>query len=326
MFTAKDIEKRSIFVINCLANRNLRVQNGELLLDEQIMDSDKTKTLTKMPFQKILALFVIGHIRITTPLIEKCKKYNVALVVMKPSLRPVFFWADAAEANYLIRGKQYNFPPDNLSPAKALMRSKMANQLSLLSKTRLTDVQANTAKETISRLIPGIDLCKDPHELMGLEGAASKAFFNVYFRDYDWEARKPRIKSDPINVTLDIGYTVLFNFIEVYVRMFGFDPYVGVYHRLWFKRKSLICDLEEPFRCIIDRCVRTAFNRNQFKTEDFECDHYEYRLKQGISQNYYQIFFEALIRYKVEIFKYVQSYYRSFMRDVPAEKYPIFNI
>ena len=83
MFTSKDLEYRTIFVINCIKERNLRVSNGELLLEELVEDSDKTKKLTKLPFQKILALFVIGHISITTPLIEKCQKYGVALVVMK---------------------------------------------------------------------------------------------------------------------------------------------------------------------------------------------------------------------------------------------------
>lgn len=72
------------------------------------IEGDKKKTLTKFPFQKLLALFIIGHITVTTPLIDKCKKYGVALVVMKPNLRPVFFWANSAEANYLLRKGSLN--------------------------------------------------------------------------------------------------------------------------------------------------------------------------------------------------------------------------
>ena len=68
MFTHKDIENRTIFVINCIKDRSLRVSNGELLLEEWVEDADKYKTLTKMPFQKMLALFVVGHISVTTPL------------------------------------------------------------------------------------------------------------------------------------------------------------------------------------------------------------------------------------------------------------------
>lgn len=70
MFTKKDIEFRSIFLINCLEERHLKLRMGELLL------LDETgKTLTKFPFQKILALFVIGNATITTPLIDKCRRY-----------------------------------------------------------------------------------------------------------------------------------------------------------------------------------------------------------------------------------------------------------
>lgn len=37
------------------------------------LEGDKKRTLTKFPFQKLLALFIIGHITVTTPLIDKCK-------------------------------------------------------------------------------------------------------------------------------------------------------------------------------------------------------------------------------------------------------------
>ncbi|HEY9123878.1 MAG TPA: CRISPR-associated endonuclease Cas1, partial [Bacteroidales bacterium] len=101
MFTHKDIEYRSVFVINCIEERALRVMNGELLLE----DTEANKTLTKLPFQKILALFVVGHITITTPLIDKCTKFGIPVVVMKPNFRPVFFFSVTAEANFLLRQK-----------------------------------------------------------------------------------------------------------------------------------------------------------------------------------------------------------------------------
>ena len=70
--------------------------------------------------------------------------------------------------------------------------------------------------------------------------------------------------------------------MESYIKMFGFDLYVGVYHRLWFKRKSLVCDLIEPFRCIIDHATLLAFNRKQFTSQDFTVNKQEYRLKVSI--------------------------------------------
>lgn len=323
MFTNKDVEYRTIYMINCIKDRELRVSNGELLLEEL----EEKKTLTKLPFQKILALFIIGHIHITTPLIEKCKKWNVAIVVMKPSLRPVFFWSNSAEANYLLRRRQYQLPQEDITIAKWIVYNKVCNQLTLLHNSRKGDELTAEAKGICHKAICNwLGRVTEYNKLMGLEGYVSKAFFAAYFQDFNWNGRKPRAKCDIINATLDIGYTILFNYIECFVRMFGFDVYVGVYHRLWFKRKSLICDLVEPFRCIIDRTVRTAFNRKQFSAKDFQLYKGEYRLKIEKNTDYCKVFFDALIPYKMEVFKFVRSYYRCFMQGRNISAYPKFEI
>lgn len=322
MYTLKDIEFRSIFVINCLERRGLRVSNGELLLE----DVKQNKVLTKMPFQKILALFVIGHITITTPLIEKCKQYNVALVVMKPNLRPIFYWADAAEGNFLLRKRQYTFENSDISVARHIVQNKVSNQLKLLHNTRIKQEYIEEAKVVCESIINRVPATSTYTELLGLEGEAAKYFFESYYRDFEWKGRKPRIKSDPLNLTLDIGYTILFNFMESFIRMFGFDLYIGVYHRMWFKRKSLVCDLIEPFRCIIDQQIRKSFNTNEFKPSDFILIKNEYFLKHEKSADYYKVFYNALILYRNDIFKYVQTYYRCFMKGDFGNNFPEFNL
>ena len=320
MFTNKDVEYRSIYVINCIHDRDLRVSNGELLLE----DAEETKTLTKLPFQKILALFIVGHIRITTPLIDKCKKFNVALIVVNQSFRPVFYWANSAEANFLLRQRQYQFSKEDVSVAKVLVENKINNQIIALQKTRKTDDVTQSAIKSCRECAEKLKIIDQFNSLMGIEGLASKCYFEAFFKDMGWASRKPRIKSDAINATLDIGYTILFNYIECFVRMFGFDPYVGVYHRLWFKRKSLICDLMEPFRCIVDRAVRSAFNRKQFSEKDYDVVKGEYKLKIQKNSEYCKVFFDALVPFKSEVFKYTQSYYRSFMRQRSMDDYPRF--
>ena len=326
MFTHKDIEYRTIFVINCIHERSLRVSNGELLLEEQIEDSDKMKTLTKLPFQKILALFIIGHIRITTPLIEKCQKFGVALVVMKPSLRPVFFWTNSADANFLLHQRQYKLQKDDISIAKIIVENKIRNQLQALTDTRRKDDLTEQSCKTIKATLDSLPDVSDYDSLMGIEGMAAKAFFKAFYQDHKWHQRRPRTKCDALNVSLDIGYTMLFNYIECFLRMFGFDLYVGVYHRMWFKRKSLVCDIMEPFRPIIDKTVRTAWNRKQFSEKDFQIQKGEYRLKFENNADYSRVFFDALIPYKTDVFKYVQAYYRCFMGKKSVSQYPTFTL
>lgn len=324
MFTHKDIDARTVFVINCIEHkRALRVYMGELLLEET--DGEKRKTLTKFPFQKILALFVIGHISITTPLIEKCKRHNVALVVMKPNLRPVFFWSNSAEANFLLRKRQFDFGKDDLTIAKFIVHNKVTNQRATLQKTRRKDCSTIEAISMCDTALDNIHDINDYNQLMGIEGSVSRKFYAAYFQNNNWKGRHPRMKTDSINVTLDIGYTILFNFMECFLRMFGFDLYVGVYHRLWFKRKSLVCDIIEPFRCIIDHTTLLAFNRKQFSEKDFVLTKHEYHLKHERCGEYYKVFYDALIVYKVSFFKYVQQYYRCFMGRKSTKEYPTFN-
>ena len=322
MFTSKDVEYRSIYVINCITDRELRVSSGELLLE----DLQDHKVLTKLPFQKILALFVVGHIHITTPLIEKCKKNNVAIVVLKPSLRPVFYWADSAEANFLVRKRQFEFNKDDITVARVLVENKIDNHVRLLQKTRRKDALTLSSIAICEQQKMLVKRTHEYNALMGIEGMAAKTFFAAYFQDTGWQGRRPRVKTDYLNATMDIGYTYLFNFIECFVRMFGFDLYVGVYHRLWFKRKSLVCDLVEPFRCIIDKTIRTAVNRKQISVRDFDVHKGEYRLKREKNKDYSKLFFDALVPYKQDIFKYVQSYYRCFMGNKNIRQYPKFEI
>lgn len=323
MFTHKDIEMRTIFVVNCIEHdRSLRVNSGELMLEE--LDGDKKKTLTRFPFQKLLALFIIGHIAVTTPLIEKCKKYGVALVVMKPNLRPVFFWANSAEANYLLRKRQFEFRQDDLSVARCIVYNKVQNQKLSLQKTRRKDELTTEAIAQCDAALTTLADVNDYNQLMGLEGTVAKTFFAAYFQNLNWRGRHPRMKCDVMNVALDIGYTILFNFMESFVRMFGFDLYVGVYHRLWFKRKSLVCDLMEPFRCIIDHATLLAFNRKRFSEKDFTLVKQEYRLKYEKCADYYKVYYDALIAYKSDFFKYVQQYYRCFMGRKSVKEYPLF--
>lgn len=314
---------RTIFVVNCIEHkRTLRVCSGELMIEETA--DGKTKPLTKFPFQKILALFVIGHFILTTPLIDKCKRYGIALIVMKPNLRPIFYWADAAEANYLLRKRQHEYYDYDLSVARHIVHNKIANQMAALLKTRKRD-EATTATINLCRVSMN-EVASTTHydQLMGVEGNVSKAYFAAYFQSLNWQGRHPRMKTDPLNVVLDIGYTLLFNFVECFLRMFGFDLYIGVYHRLWFKRKSLVCDIMEPFRCIIDHTVLLAFHRKQFSEKDFCCIKQEYHLKHERCAVYYQVFFNSLIAHKSDIFKYVQSYYRCFMGRKSISIYPTF--
>ncbi len=322
MFTHKDIENRSLFVINGTKHQRLKVSSGRLMLE----DTETNKAITKLPFPKILGLMIVGHTTITTALIEHCNKHGIPIVVMKPNFRPVFYYGNMAEANFLLRKKQFENTRGNLSVARVLVHNKMSNQLSLLMKTREKNEVIDKAKTFIAKSLASIEQAKHYRTLMGIEGKAAKLYFKAYFRFANWQQRLPRVKPDTLNATLDIGYTMLFNYLECMTRLFGFDPYIGVYHQLWFKRKSLVSDLMEPFRCIIEHQIRKSLKYGTFKPSHFEKHNNAFFLKREHNKIYVGVFFEAIIHHKNDIYKYLQQYYRCFMGRKSASSYPLFKI
>ena len=146
------------------------------------------------------------------------------------------------------------------------------------------------------------------------------------YESLGWKGRKPRTKCDYINSTLDIGYTILFNFIECVLRIFGFDIYKGFLHQEFYMRKSLVCDIVEPFRPLIDWEVRCGINLGEIKEDDFIEDKGRFLLKYENNAKYSGFFTEKIMEHKMEIFRYIQSFYRAFMKDIPISSYDAYNI
>ena len=91
-------------------------------------------------------------------------------------------------------------------------------------------------------------------------------------------------------------------------------------------RKSLVCDLVEPFRPLIDASVKKAINLRQCREEDFLIDNGQYRLKWEKNADYIAWIADPIMKNKMKIHAYVQAYYRAFMKHRDAEAFPIFDL
>lgn len=181
-------------------------------------------------------------------------------------------------------------------------------------------------KHIILNLANSLDSDMDYLCVMGIEGNAAKVYFPRMFDNVSWNGRKPRIKSDYLNVTLDIGYTMLFNIVDAMLQVYGFDTYYGVFHRCFYMRKSLVCDLMEPMRPIVDYAIRKAINLGQCKMDDFELYGTRWCLKMKNNASYIQFIMAAILDYKDDIFLYIQRYYRFFMKRKSVEQLPTFEL
>jgi CRISP-associated protein Cas1 len=162
---------------------------------------------------------------------------------------------------------------------------------------------------------------------MGIEGAFSSQYFQLLFSKIGWRSRIPRAKSDIPNWLMDIGYTYLFNIVSTFCTQLGFENTFGFLHADYYQRQSLVCDLMEPMRPIIDNALLNAYSRKQIKTEHFET-------KEGKIQlidyhnigNYTDIFGKVIVEYQDQIYAYLRDF-GDYIKDQSNDKtLPIFEL
>ena len=207
-----------------------------------------------------------------------------------------------------------------------MVENKIYNQAALLKNLRNKSLAEKDAIAQLENQLENLQHQNEWKAILGCEGSASRVFFNFYFQEMDWKGRKPRAKTDPLNVLLDMGYSFLFFWIENMLHLYGFDVYKGVYHQPFYQRKSLVCDVMEPFRCIIDHTLRKAWNLGQIKMEDFMLQKHQYLLKYEKQKEYTSLLLRAILEYKNEMYYYCRDYYRAFIREKKIEDYPFFKI
>ena len=301
-----------------------RGEKLSFLNDNVVVRDSESQIKHQSTCYRVAALFVVGNFTITTGLLARAKKFGFPIFLMSATMRTIDVLGHSTEGNTLLRESQYE--RSNFGIAKMLVKNKIMNQRLSLIKQRDGMSATDEAIMLLKKYEGDVDLADNNiHELMGVEGAAARVYFPNKFSNLEWEARRPRIKNDFVNTTLDMGYTILFNFMESNLRMYGFDLYKGNLHTDFYKRKSLVCDLVEPFRPIIDHRIRTAIGLGKCKSSHFAVYGNQWLLKKENYKRYNQFLTSAVLEHKEAIFDFVRAYYRYCIRPNEIE-FPQFRL
>lgn len=272
---------------------------------------------------RIFIIFVVGDTSFTTGIINRSNKFGFSICLMNRNLKVYKFISSRMEGNTVLRSIQYHYNSNEIG--QRIILNKVMNQRSAIVNIRNKN---QLQKEAIVKLDDYIKRLESEtlelHEILGLEGSASRVYFPQIFDKVKWNGRKPRIKMDVVNASMDIGYTILFNIIDGLVNVYGFDEYCGVLHKKFYMRKSLVCDLMEPFRPIVDYTIRKNINLGAIKEDDFSVINNSYILQWKYSNKYARLFLEEILKYKDDLFLYIQSYYRAFMKQKAIDEYPLY--
>lgn len=312
MIQLPDFRERQIFFLDAhdFLNCELSLRNENILIKED------GKIKSKIPINKLITIFVFGDVTITSKLLQKIIRAGASLFFLKRNFETYATVSSYAEGNYLLRQKQYNLSQEqDLKIAKNIVKNKLRNSLNLLRGAKIEKINNRTRMNYKKLMIEKINDVENLASLRGIEGVISKDYFKLYFAKIDWYKRVPRGKVDENNILLDMGYNFLFHFVDSLLRVYGFDTYKGIYHQLFFQRKSLSCDMMEPFRCIIDKTLVKMHALEQFDKKDFTQRKGQYYLSYKNSGKYAQIFLKEILNHKEDIYNYARDHYYLILND-----------
>ena len=317
MLNASDFNKKQIAFIFSNAGEKISFLNDNIVVRDK-----EGKIKYQSTCYRLFMICIVGNISITSGLIQRSKKFGFSICLMTTSFKVYEVLGARMEGNTLLRTHQYAYK--DLDIGRLIEQNKINNQAAALRKIRSKNEYVKEGIGLLNELSQKLDEPMEYLSIMGIEGSASKVYFPRMYDNVKWSGRKPRIKNDYINVTLDIGYTMLFNLVDAILQVYGFDTYYGVFHRCFYMRKSLSCDIMEPMRPVVDYTVRKAINLGQCKENDFEKLGGRWCLKYKNNSSYVQFIMSGLLEYKNDIFLYIQNYYRFFMKMKSADQLPVF--
>jgi CRISPR-associated protein Cas1 len=220
---------------------------------------------------RVTSILITRPCRLSSPAILLAASNEIALTICSLSGKPeAKLWSPRFANTSALRRKQYTFTtsPPGMEWIKQIIAAKLNNQIANLKfiADRKPAVTAETgaAIAEITRCVGQIEMLNSANENCA---AKIRYFEAVAARNY-WQrlgTKLPppfyfthRIKkgaTDSFNPAINYLYAMLRNHVETGILSFGLDPALACMHRDGYNLPSLVFDLMEPFRPIIDRLL-----------------------------------------------------------------------
>ncbi|MGH8070595.1 MAG: CRISPR-associated endonuclease Cas4g/Cas1g [Candidatus Entotheonellia bacterium] len=240
------------------------------------------ETLASVPLAHVDQLVLVGNVNLSTPLLKHLLRYDVEVVLLNSYGKYEGRFTPELSKNSVLRLRQYERSKEEifrLQVAREMVLGKVQNMRTFLmrgNRTRgSTELEATIPR--LTALLSSVTYATSVEALLGLEGAASHAYFQGFSEllgkdvGFDFQKRTRRPPKDPVNALLSLGYTLLCSDCITAAQVAGLDPYVGFYHIPIHGRPALALDLMEEFRVLlVDSVVLSLINKGSIRPDDFE--------------------------------------------------------
>jgi CRISPR-associated protein Cas1 len=228
--------------------------------------------------------------------------------IISQTLPPIPIKADLRKAQW----QASDNPETKFSIAHALVKAKITRSMQVLdylSQRYDVEREVRVAKGEASKLGQALTI----PQLRTVEGRTALRYWEAYRKclpePLRFQGRMLKTKAmgaiDPVNLALNYGFGFLKCECRTAVNSVGLEPALGYLHEPadYMTRESLVYDLEEPFRWLIDLAVVRAFEIGKLDANSFyftEQD-YSYHFELDAKGRFLQVLretFNSSVNYK----------------------------
>jgi CRISP-associated protein Cas1 len=279
----------------------------------------------EIPFLDLKRIVIFGHTQVSTQLLKSLSEKGVDVAFLTANGRFKFRIVSETSKNIYLRMAQHDRHRDQafkLHLGRILVRSKIRNQRGLLLRSRRNrpDIFLDNEITALGKWGKMVDTKETVEKIMGLEGMASKTYFQAYGKllknEFKFTNRAYHPPPDPVNALLSFGYMLLYNELNSLIEACGFDPFLGFLHSPRYGRSSLATDLIEELRSpVIDRLTLYLINKNVIKLNQFNPEGNGVRMDDKARNGYLRNYEKFMTASFIDARTRKRMYFRKIIKD-----------
>jgi CRISPR-associated protein Cas1 len=187
-----------------------------------------------------------------------CAFWGIDLLILTQRGNPVGYLRSLVDDSHVkTRIAQYEGLKNGkgIAIAKQIVLAKIEGQNHILRKYGFRQHDLMQIKEKVGNVGPA-DSKAARNKLLTIEGLATEKYFGQIFQllptAIGIQRRRTFKAYDGVNNTLNLAYTVLKWKVHRAIIKAKIEPFLGFLHSEQFGKPSLVCDLMEPYRFLID--------------------------------------------------------------------------
>jgi len=240
--------------------------SGEYLgvrANEFFLNAKNRKEKGKWDFeqQQISEIVLKAGNLVSTNALETALDFKISVVITRWNGEPIGILKALDDDSHIeTRINQYESVKNGrcIEIAKKTVYAKLEGQNQVLRKYGLRQHDLMGIKDKINHT-EGTNLTDMRTKLLQIEGVKTRRYFSQIFQLFpEWlrvEHRRTKGAYDGLNNLFNFGYSILFWKCHYAIFRAKLEAYLGFIHSQQFGKPSLVCDMQELYRYLIDDCV-----------------------------------------------------------------------